>query len=120
MVVATSSAGTAPISGPTIGMTSVSAAIRASRSAPGRPSSAVGDAGGEADRGHEEELARAPTRPAGLDLVPGVADAGPPVARREGEGVALESRALGQPEEDERQERHEGGPDVPDRERRAR
>ena len=37
IVVATRSAGIAPISGPTIGMTSVSAAIRASRRAAGRP-----------------------------------------------------------------------------------
>ena len=72
--------GSAPSSGPTIGIASAIAAISPSRSAPGRPSSGVGDAGRDAHRAHQDQLAADPQPEPRLDLVPGIARAGAPVA----------------------------------------
>ena len=84
-----------------------------------QPDHGVGDAGRDAHRGHEDQLAADPHAEPRLDLVPGIADSGPPLIGGEGERVALQAGTLGQPEEDERQQRDQGRGDVADGQRHA-
>jgi hypothetical protein len=83
----------------------------------GEPDEAVGDARGDADRGHQDQLAADPEPEARLDLVPRIADAAAAVHRQEREGVPLEARSLGEPEEDQRQQGDEGRTDLADHDR---
>ena len=66
-------------------------------------------------RSHQDQLAADPEPEPRLDLVPRLAHPGTAFERDERQGVALEPGMLGHPEEDEREQRHEGGYGLRDR-----